>query len=113
KRASPPSARGLLHLVLFFFARLGARAAHRLDAVRRQPRLLGDFTVLLLDDRLGWLVAVETLERLGRYPAVRTLGSILLQSVGQDEFAAGAGSRFAGHAVGPSFFSFVARTLRT
>src|SRR5262249_40691489 len=101
--------RGLLHLVLFFLGGLGAGAAQALDPARRQARLLGDLAVLLLDDHLGRLVAVEAPERIGRHPAVRPAGCILIDPVKQHRFAVRAGSGFAGHFCW-SFFSLVART---
>src|SRR4051812_29291690 len=80
-----------------------AGAADRLDRAARLAGFFRDLGVLLGDDRLGRLVAVEAAERGGRNPAVRPLRAVLVIDVGQHEFADGAGAWFASHVVVPSW----------
>src|SRR4051794_39258747 len=69
-------------------ARLGlAGAADALDRAARLAGFFRDLGVLLGDDRLGRLVAVETAERGGRNAAVRALRAVFVVNVEQHEFA--------------------------
>src|SRR6186713_3242950 len=83
-------------------ARLGlAGAADRLDRAARLAGFFRDLGVLLGDDRLGRLVAVEAAQRGGRNPAVRALRAVLVIDVEQHEFADAAGAWFASHVLFP------------
>src|SRR4051812_37799094 len=83
-------------------ARLGlAGAADALDRAARLAGFFRDLCVLLGDDRLGRLVAVEAAERGGRNAAVRALRAVFIIDVEQHEFANGTGAWFASHVVVP------------
>src|SRR4029079_6800298 len=92
------SARLGASLVLISLGRIGrllAGAAHALDRAARHAGFFRDLGVLLGDDGLGRLVAVETAERGGRHAPVRALGAVLVIHVEQHEFADGACAWFA------------------
>src|SRR4051794_15953230 len=84
--------------------RAGLGLAGAADALDRAARLAGffrDLGVLLGDDRLRRLVAVEAAEGRGRNAAVRALRAVFIGDVEQHEFADGAGAWFASHVVLP------------
>src|SRR5437764_969333 len=77
-------------------ARLGlAGAADALDRAARLAGFCRDLGVLLGDDRLGRLVAVEAAERGGRNATVRALRAVFIVNVEQHEFADRTGAWFA------------------
>src|SRR6476661_114683 len=91
-----------LALGLLQRARLGlAGAADRFDRAARLAGFFRDLGVLLGDDRLGRLVAVEAAERGGRNAAVRALRAVFVINVEQHEFADRTGAWFASHVVVP------------
>src|SRR6185436_11262559 len=83
-------------------ARLGlAGAADALDRAARLAGFFRDLGVLLGDDGLGRLVAVEAAEHGGGNPAIRALRAVLIVDVEQHEFANGPRAWFASHVVVP------------
>jgi hypothetical protein len=69
-----------------------------LDLKRRPAGFLGDFAVLLVNERARRLVAVQPAKKLGGHPPVGALGAVFIEDVEEGEFAFGIGPGFFRHA---------------
>jgi hypothetical protein len=72
--------------------------ADALDLKRRPPGFLGDFAVLLVNERPRRLVAVQPAKQVGRHAAVGAHGIVFIDDVKKGEFAFGIGPGFFRHA---------------
>src|SRR6266446_8993879 len=78
---------------------LATGAADTLDGQCREPRLLGDHPILLVDDRASRSVTIHAAQSRAWNLAVRSLRAVLIEDIEQHEF--NTRSRLASHCDGP------------